>query len=940
MISANKTPRFFSLKWKAGLLFGTVLLLFNASVPVMVYWNLQQKFELSRTQIQKQFKQELMGQLQNTSDRRQRIAELSFIADNTNSQSVITALNKNKSKLELDWHTKQAQLFDHNAQKIGGWGQDIPQPIAKLVTKVLKLESAEKMIDCQQGCKQYDLIPVLTDKESTLVLVFSYDMSNALLDFTNRTAADVAIITRPEKQTSTIENSLAPWKMQISILTSFQKNITYLHFLADKYSLDTIVKKAKLIRNDAIPVEFNVIKPEGYDQLLFIIIDDISEQKKEIRAIVVRSIILSLLGILVLGSSLFWLISRPLNRLSSVSEALPLLAKQYYENVRKLISHNKNKAYVDELDHLELSTNELTSQLEHLHLSVKDRTESLHTQSLELKQERDFVKSLIDTAQLIIITLDRDCKLTSFNDYAEQITGYSESDIINTPFERFFPKSQWPEVESTLFELKNNLRLVSQQESEFIHNDGSIHIISWLHSSLTRPTTTSSVILSVGLDITDKKHNEEQILWLAEHDMLTELYNRRKFHDIFQRVLDHAQQSEKKGMLLFLDLDQFKDLNDTCGHKIGDHVLKAVAHLLPTITRETDFIARIGGDEFAIILPDIDSVDAISIAQKIASEFAIMDITFNNIRFKLTCSIGLLEFPLADLSIDELISNTDLAMYQAKAIGKNTWHQFNIDDQTRSQLETRVLWKQKIEDALENNRFIFHYQPIMNIRSRTVSHYEMLIRMQDADGTIHSPFTFIQVAEATGLIDSIDHHVLQQGIYKQAELDAKGVGIALSINLSGHAIDDKLLFPLFQRLLDESKVNPKHLIFELTETAAVADIIQAKQLMVQLSQLGCRFSLDDFGTGFASFRYMRDLPVDIVKIDGSFITNLANNLDDQLFVKALVDVARGMGKKTIAEFVENAETLALLHAFGVDYAQGYYIGKPQPYFLDKPPILK
>lgn len=938
-MTETKTPVFFSLKWKAGLLFGLGLLAFNTLVPVMVYWNLQQKFELSRKQIQKQFTQELMGQLQNTSDRRQRLAELSFIADNTNSQSIIQTLNKSQSKLELDWHTKQAQLFDHHAHKLGGWGEAIPPSITALITQVLKSESAEKIIDCQQGCKQYDLIPVLTDKESTLVLVFSYDMNNALFDFTNRTAADVAILTKQKNRIPTPENTLTPWNMQISILTSFQKNIAYLHFLSNNYSLNTLIKNQQLIRNKAVPVEFNVIQAKGYDDLLFIIIDDVSDQQKEIRTIIIRSIILSLLGIVILGSSLFFLLSRPLNRLSIVSEALPLLAKQRYKEARALLFDNKNKDYIDELDQLELSTDELTSQLENLHLSIKKHTQSLHTRSLELQQERDFVKSLIDTAQLIIITIDRHCKITSFNDYAEQITGYLETDIINTPFERLFPKQQWANIQPTLFELKHNHQSVSQQESEFIHHDGSIHIISWLHSSLNHPTD-SSVILSVGRDITDKKQGEEQIIWLAEHDMLTELVNRRKFHDLFGEALEHAQQSNKKGMLLFLDLDQFKDINDSCGHKIGDQVLKAVAHLLPTLTRESDIIARIGGDEFAIILPDIDSLETIALAEKIASELMLMDITFQNIRFKLTCSIGLLEFPLANLSIDELISNADLAMYQAKTIGKNTWHQFNIDDQTRSQLETRVLWKQKIEDALENNRFIFHYQPIMNIRQRTVSHYEMLIRMQDADGTIHPPFTFIQVAEDTGLINKIDHLVLKQGIYKQAELDANGSEISLSINLSGYAIDDKQLFPLLKKLLDESKVNPKHLNFELTETAAVADIIQAKQLMLQLNQLGCRFSLDDFGTGFASFRYMRELPVDFVKIDGSFITNLAENPDDQLFVKALVDVARGMGKKTIAEFVENSETLALLHTFGVDYAQGYYIGKPQANFLDKPPSLK
>lgn len=938
-MTEHKAPAFFSLKWKAGLLFGVMLLVVNTLFPVMVYWNLQQKFELSRTQIQTQFKQELIGQLQNTSNRLQRLAELTFIAENTNSRSIIQALNKSQSKLELDWHMAQAQLFDHRAKKIGGWGQDIPQHIVDLLAKVLESETADTLIDCKQGCKQYDLIPVLTKNESTLVLVLSYDMSNALFDFTNNTAADVAIITRQKSNIPASDSTLTPWNMQISILTSYQKNVAHLHFLANKYPLNTLIKNGALIRDKSLPVEFNLIQPNGYHDLLFIIIDDIAAQKKEIKAITVRSIMISILGILVLGSSLFFLLSRPLNRLSVVSAALPLLAKQRYENVRALLHDNKDKDYIDELDQLELSTNELTSQLEDLHLSVKERTESLHTRSIELQQERDFVKSLIDTAQLIIITIDRHCKITSFNDFAEQVTGYLEKDIINTPFERFFPKQQWTEIQPTLFELKQNDQSVSQQESEFIHHDGSIHIISWLHSSLNHPTD-SSVILSVGRDITDKKHSEEQILWLAEHDMLTELFNRRKFHDIFGQVLENAQQSKKKGMLLFLDIDQFKDINDSCGHKIGDQVLKKIAHLLPTITRETDIIARIGGDEFAIILPDTDSVDAITLAEKLAAELMMIDITFQNIRFKLTCSTGLLEFPLANLSIDELISNADLSMYQAKAIGKNTWHQFNIDDQTRSKLETRVLWKQKIEDALENNRFIFYYQPIMNIRKRTVSHYEMLIRMQDADGTIHPPFTFIQVAEDTGLINKIDHLVLQHGIYKQAELDAKGLETSLSINLSGHAIDDKLLFPLFKQLLDESKVNPKHLIFELTETAAVADIIQAKQLMLQLNQLGCRFSLDDFGTGFASFRYMRELPVDFVKIDGAFITNLADNPDDQLFVKALVDVARGMGKKTIAEFVENAETLALLHTFGVDYAQGYYIGKPQPQFLDKPPHLK
>lgn len=404
-------------------------------------------------------------------------------------------------------------------------------------------------------------------------------------------------------------------------------------------------------------------------------------------------------------------------------------------------------------------------------------------------------------------------------------------------------------------------------------------------------------------------------------------------------MLDLSARFGHHGTLLFLDLDQFKDINDSCGHKIGDNLLKQVAQTLLDISRATDIVARLGGDEFAILLPETTDIGAAQFANKVCQSINQITMQVKDVYYKISASIGLVSFPQSDLTVDELISNADLAMYQSKAKGKNTWHQFALDDKTRDQLESRVLWKNKIEAALAHNRFIFHYQPIMDIRTRTVSHYEVLIRMQDDDGTIHYPDSFIQIAEQTGLIHDIDHHVLQQSIEKQAQLDKQGADISLSINLSGHAADDHLLVPLIKRLLKESQANPEHLIFELTETAAVADIKHAKHMMTQLKMLGCRFSLDDFGTGFASFHYLRELPVDIVKIDGSFIRDLAHNPDDQLFVKALVDVARGMGKKTIAEFVENAEILALLHAFGVDYAQGYYIGRPEPHFLTGPPIL-
>lgn len=929
---------FFSIKWKAALLFGSMLLLFNALFPLLVYWNLQQKFEFSRDQIQQQFEQELLGQLKSTSEQIQRMAEISLIPEYSSEKKIINLLEKHQLKLELEWHIVQAQLFDTTSKKLGGWGEDIPRAILSLIPTVLSNEQPHNLIDCSQGCKQYDLIPILDKTQVGHILLLAYDLSSSLLEFSNKTAADIAVLTYSKPTQFSQERVLANWNMEVNALTSYQENMVYLQSLAQKYSFDIVNQADTLFRDNSFPIEFNVITTNNND-IIFIIIDNIAKQQQQIIDITIRSIVIVLLGVLILGSGLFLFISKPLSRLSTVSQALPLLAKQKYKHARKLLQTQSKPLRADELDQLENSTHELTIQLEQLHNDVKEHSESLYLRGTELQQERDFVRSLIDTAQLIIITIDRNCNITSFNDFAEQVTGYLEQDIINTSLERFFPTEQWPEIKTTLSELKNNSRSVNQQESEFIHSDGSIHIISWLHSSLEHPTD-SSVVLSVGLDITEKKLSDEKIIWLADHDALTELYNRRKFNIEFDNILSQANRFNHQGALLFLDLDQFKDINDSCGHTIGDQILRQVGQILLSISRTTDVVARLGGDEFSIILPETGNEGAIVLAEKINEKLATMNLTFNDIRYKLTASIGIVQFPLADLSIDELISNADLAMYQAKARGKNSWHQFDLDDKTRLQLETRVFWKQKIEDSLENNKFIFYYQPIMDIRNRTVSHYEVLIRMKDDDGTIYPPATFIQVAEQTGLIHDIDHFVLQQGIFKQAELDQNNSHISLSLNLSGHAVDDPILLPLLKRLFKESNVNPEHLIFELTETAAVADILQAKELMQQMNNLGCRFSLDDFGTGFASFRYMRELPVDIVKIDGSFITNLANNPDDQLFVKALVDVAKGMGKKTIAEFVENAETLALLHTFGVDYAQGYYIGKPEPHFLSGPPELR
>lgn len=626
-------------------------------------------------------------------------------------------------------------------------------------------------------------------------------------------------------------------------------------------------------------------------------------------------------------------LSRPLDHLEQITHALPLLSSKRYDEARTTFQALESQSKHQEISQLHYASIQLTSVLEKLDASVNQRSEVIRTQNEALEHERDFATSLLDTAQLIIFTIDEDFEITMFNDFAEKVTGFQEADILNTPVSKMFPAGNWTEAQTFFKELLAGHLPIAQQDAELIDAEDHIKEISWLHSRIDG-VKDNAVILSVGLDMTEKRAAEKRIVWMAEHDPLTDLCNRRKFTQDFEKSLQTAIRYQHNNALLFLDLDHFKDINDTSGHKAGDDLLKAVAKTLKKVTRFTDLVARLGGDEFAVLIPETDHDGTVTLAKKILHELSQIQLDYGSMKHKISSSIGIVHFPLQDASIHELLGFADLAMYKAKSNGKGTYHTFSPDDQTQEQLETRVFWKHQIEEALENNTFILNFQPILDIEKRTIKHYEVLIRMRDANtGEIRMPGKFIQIAEEAGLIHSIDHYVLRHAMMKLSSLQKQGVEAKFAINLSGSVVDDPVVLPLIKQLIKKHDVKPENLIFEVTETSAVSNMQQARKLMEAIKVLGCQFSLDDFGVGFSSFNYMRELPVDIIKIDGIFIKDLDKNADDQLFVKALVDVAKGLGKKLIAEFVENKEILDLLQEYGVDYAQGYYVGRPESELL-------
>ncbi|MDO7596980.1 MAG: EAL domain-containing protein [Pseudomonadota bacterium] len=647
-------------------------------------------------------------------------------------------------------------------------------------------------------------------------------------------------------------------------------------------------------------------------------------------AIAIGLIIIAML----FASRTYQLLARLIENLDHITTALPLLSSKRYDEAKKAFSLGDINSEYEEITQLQFAVFQLTSLLQKLDSNVTERSQLIYAQKNELQTDRDFIKNLLDTAQLIILTTDDVLKITMFNDFAEKITGFTENDMIETAVSRVFPAGNWTEAKPLFKELLLGNMNIAQQEAEMIDVNGHIKQISWLHSRIVNKNNAPA-ILSVGLDMTSKKEAEKRIIWMAEHDPLTDLANRRKFTAEFEKSLQTSIRYQHNNALLYLDLDEFKDINDTSGHGAGDELLQAVAETLKKVTRYTDLVARLGGDEFAILIPETDNAGAVILAKKIITELAKIKLSYGEIKHKVSTSIGIVHYPYTDADIHELLGFADLAMYKAKANGKGTYHTFSVNDKTKELLETRVLWKHKIENALEKDLFVLYFQPIMNIKTNTIQHYEVLIRMRDSEtGEISLPGKFIEIAEETGLINSIDHYVIKHSMMKLAALQDKGITAKLAINLSGAVVDNKLLLPLLRRAINEYKINPGSLIFEITETAAVSNFQQAKLLMEEIRKLGCQFSLDDFGVGFSSFNYLRELPVDIIKIDGIFIKDLDKNADDQLFVKALVDVAKGLGKKTIAEYVENKEILAILEAFGFDYAQGYYIARPNSQMRD------
>jgi diguanylate cyclase (GGDEF)-like protein/PAS domain S-box-containing protein len=467
-------------------------------------------------------------------------------------------------------------------------------------------------------------------------------------------------------------------------------------------------------------------------------------------------------------------------------------------------------------------------------------------------------------------------------------------------------------------------------EKRFARKDGSY---VWAYVSSTPVPSLhggpASYSVTQVMDISERRHFEQQLRYMADHDPLTGLHNRRRFEAELERVLEVAQAHNEHAALLVLDLDGFKSVNDRFGHSVGDDLVTHIGGLLRRSVRKLDFIARLGGDEFAIILRDCKLNQATEVAEKVLNTIRTLGVVVTpQGTARVTTSVGIALFrPGCSCDADELAVSADSAMYDAKADGRNGYAVYSSDGR-RGAVEERDSWFSRLRRALDEDRFVLFAQPIVPIYSAGLARYELLLRMLDDSGELVPPGAFLPNAERYDLIGEIDRWVLRRAITLLHQHARVGNDFSLSVNLSGKTMNDLELAGDLAEMLKENPIPPGRLVVEVTETAAIVNIERARELSKQLRQMGCLFALDDFGSGFSSFYYLKHLEFDYLKIDGEFIINLVSSATDQLLVQAVVDIARGLGTQTVAEFVGDDETVELLRQLGVDYGQGYHLGRP------------
>ena len=573
-----------------------------------------------------------------------------------------------------------------------------------------------------------------------------------------------------------------------------------------------------------------------------------------------------------------------------------------------------------------------------VHLRIQSARESQRAQA-EIFQEREHAQVTLHSISEAVITTDIDKHIIYMNPIARRITGWNEEEAIGMPLDtvfRLLDEKEREPIKSTVDECLSRQGTVQFQEPAILVNKNADEFAVENSSSPIRGHNGQPIgAVLVFRNITHIRNLSKKMEYQATHDALTGLINRHEFEHQLKIAVNTAREDNRTHAICYLDLDQFKIVNDTCGHIAGDQLLKEIAALMPNSIRSSDCLARLGGDEFGVLMFDCPIRKAEKVADSLRA--AIRDFTFSwdKKTFDIGVSIGLVPIGKDCGSVQDVLRRSDSACYIAKDLGRNRVHLYTPDDIEISKRHGELQWITRIKNALEHDHFLLVLQAIKPVSGTSDRvHYEVLLRMDEGNGSIIPPMSFIPAAERYDMMPLLDKWVINSTFRLMREEQDNNSKHVYNINLSGQTLCDTEILGFIREQIDHFGINTSDLCFEITETAVIANLSLAIDFIGRMKKMGCMFALDDFGSGLSSFAYLKKLPVDFIKIDGEFVRDITDDLMDRAIVSAINDIGHEIGLITVAEYVENEEILKLLQQLGIDYVQGFAVDKPRTWRPD------
>ncbi len=553
-----------------------------------------------------------------------------------------------------------------------------------------------------------------------------------------------------------------------------------------------------------------------------------------------------------------------------------------------------------------------------------------------LRFEKRLAEVTLHSVGEAVITTDVRGNISYINPVAEAMTGWPLVKARHRPlldvWTIYQDDRQIPLENPILTAIREDSIICSAQNVNLESTDGMVYAVEHTAAPIRDDSGQVHGGILIFRDVTEVRTLASQLSYQASHDVLTGLVNRREFEIRLQQALDNARIEHCTYVLCYLDLDQFKVINDTCGHAAGDELLKQVSYELKSVLRDSDTLSRLGGDEFGILLEGCNLEKAQQIAEKLREKLKQLRFAWDNKLFEIGASIGVVPITSLSGNLADLLSAADSACYEAKDQGRNRVHIFDPHDINILRRQGEMHWVHRITDALDNHLLVLYAQAIKRVQTEEneIPGYEILVRMRESTGKIIPPSAFLPAAERYNLMPMIDRYVIESTLRILEQLKKIDQQIHLSVNLSGQSLNDDSFHGFLDTVLNKYDIDPTWLTLEITETATVANFSKATRLITAMKARGCQFALDDFGSGLSSFSYLKNIPVDFIKIDGSFVRDIITDETDFAFVRSINQIASIMGLKTIAEYVENERIAGKLHEIGVDYIQGHFIGQAIP----------